>query len=477
MKFNLHSESQAVKFSLLFILTLTMLRVFLLFVNGMPLYGDEAQYWIWSQNLEFGYYSKPPMIAALIAASTWLLGDGEAGVRFLSPIIHMLTSVAIFALARRLFDWQVAVLSALIFITLPSIFLSSMLISTDVPLMLIWTLMLIALHRAIERNQIKDWCIAGALAGLGLMTKYHFGIILPATLIYCAWTGKLANVMRSPGPYMGVMIAALIFAPNVYWNLENSFVSFSHTADLAGAKSSFSMHLGMISLKKFLLDQLVVFGIFLLPFTIICLIKVKRNTDAIKFLSAHMLTFIAVIAVFAIKNKAHANWAAPAYVSGSILAGHFFINLNKINWFKYNTLLHCAFGIIIMVSPFFMLNMPNFKPNPFARVMGYEKLGSELDVKRKEYTNSIIATDDRKAYALMVYYSHPHLFDLKKFNDRNQVADHFDLTTPLDRNAREIIVISKHTSPDSLKHHFNGARVEELKFDNSLGYKAFYVRR
>ena len=27
------------------------------------LYPDEAQYWLWSRTLDFGYFSKPPMVA------------------------------------------------------------------------------------------------------------------------------------------------------------------------------------------------------------------------------------------------------------------------------------------------------------------------------------------------------------------------------------------------------------------------------
>ena len=40
---------------------------------------DEAQYWTWAQHLDWGYFSKPPGIAALIAASTSMFGDGMLG--------------------------------------------------------------------------------------------------------------------------------------------------------------------------------------------------------------------------------------------------------------------------------------------------------------------------------------------------------------------------------------------------------------
>jgi 4-amino-4-deoxy-L-arabinose transferase-like glycosyltransferase len=59
---------------------LTVLRV-ALFVTPFELYPDEAQYWLWSRDLAFGYFSKPPMIAWLIWATTGVGGDAEPWVR------------------------------------------------------------------------------------------------------------------------------------------------------------------------------------------------------------------------------------------------------------------------------------------------------------------------------------------------------------------------------------------------------------
>ena len=42
------------------------LRLVALTLNGTNLFFDEAQYWTWSQDLDFGYYSKPPLIAWII---------------------------------------------------------------------------------------------------------------------------------------------------------------------------------------------------------------------------------------------------------------------------------------------------------------------------------------------------------------------------------------------------------------------------
>ena len=47
---------------------LTATRFLLLGVYQTGLNPDEAQYWFWSRDFAFGYYSKPPMIAWVIGA-------------------------------------------------------------------------------------------------------------------------------------------------------------------------------------------------------------------------------------------------------------------------------------------------------------------------------------------------------------------------------------------------------------------------
>ena len=43
-----------------------ILRLIFLYLSPLGLHGDEAQYWVWSKNLDWGYYSKPPFVALII---------------------------------------------------------------------------------------------------------------------------------------------------------------------------------------------------------------------------------------------------------------------------------------------------------------------------------------------------------------------------------------------------------------------------
>ncbi|GIR53739.1 MAG: hypothetical protein CM15mP62_12100 [Rhodospirillaceae bacterium] len=71
-----HEGSHNNLFILLIIIAIvTTTRIILLLISELNLHGDEAQYWSWSQDLDWGYFTKPPL----------LLG------RFTSPLLFLAT--------------------------------------------------------------------------------------------------------------------------------------------------------------------------------------------------------------------------------------------------------------------------------------------------------------------------------------------------------------------------------------------------
>src|SRR4051812_21223403 len=93
-------------------LGVTLLRLLWLTAGRTDLYPDEAQYWLWSLSPDWGYFSKPPLIAWIIAATTALFGEGVFGVRAAAPLLHFGASLAIYGAAQRLYDARTACWSA-----------------------------------------------------------------------------------------------------------------------------------------------------------------------------------------------------------------------------------------------------------------------------------------------------------------------------------------------------------------------------
>src|SRR5260370_2775565 len=67
------------------LLAVTVLRLLWLVGNPINLYPDEAQYWLWSRSLAFGYFSKPPLLPWIIALTTPILVEDEFRIPVASP--------------------------------------------------------------------------------------------------------------------------------------------------------------------------------------------------------------------------------------------------------------------------------------------------------------------------------------------------------------------------------------------------------
>src|SRR5271154_4557575 len=154
------------------ITAITAARLLWLAFQTAGLYPDEAQYWFWSRHLALGYYSKPPLVAWLIALTTGIFGNGEFAVRLSAPLLHAVASGFVYAIGARLYSSRIGYWSALAYATLPGVSLSAFLISTDAVLLPCWTAALYGFIRARETGATGWWIATGCAVGIGLLAKY-----------------------------------------------------------------------------------------------------------------------------------------------------------------------------------------------------------------------------------------------------------------------------------------------------------------
>ena len=95
---------------------LIVFKVVAIYFTEFSLYGDEAQYWLWSQTLDLGYYSKPPLLAWFLGGYSFLFGDSFVSLKIFPIVIYFFISYAIYKLCLNLsFDNKNAKLCALSF--------------------------------------------------------------------------------------------------------------------------------------------------------------------------------------------------------------------------------------------------------------------------------------------------------------------------------------------------------------------------
>jgi hypothetical protein len=68
--------------------------------------------------------------------------------------------------------------------------------------------------------------LAGVAAGLGLQAKYAMFFLGAGALLWLVADVTQRRWLASPFPYLGALIAAAIFAPNIWWNANHGWGTF-----------------------------------------------------------------------------------------------------------------------------------------------------------------------------------------------------------------------------------------------------------
>src|SRR5438034_8281157 len=189
---------------------LTVIRLVGLKLSVVDLFFDEAQYWTWSRELAFGYFSKPPLLAWAIAAAERLCGSSEACIRAPAPIFYFGTSLLVYAVARLLYDARVAFFSALSMALATGVVFSARIMSTDVPLMFFWALALLAYVKLLEQPKLSWSLVLGLALGLGLLAKYAMVYFLLGVGLAALLDEDARKLLRRREPWIALAIAAAV---------------------------------------------------------------------------------------------------------------------------------------------------------------------------------------------------------------------------------------------------------------------------
>jgi hypothetical protein len=241
------------------LLALWALRLATAAMVDAGLHVDEAQYWDWSRDLDWGYFSKPPGIALLIRASTALAGDGLLGIRALPALCWILATALLWQLGRAMSDdgrdAQAGTWCAALFAATPAACLLGLVATTDAPLMLCWAAAMLATWHACRTGAWAWWAAAGLAWGGGLQAKYTMAA-LALSWAWLAWH----QVAARRGVLLALAIGLLLALPNLVWNAQHGWPTLAHTADITVAAVRPAQRSLAASLGEFALGQLLLCG-------------------------------------------------------------------------------------------------------------------------------------------------------------------------------------------------------------------------
>ena len=280
----------------------------------MPVFAQESYYWTYAQHPDLSYYDHPPMVAWMIWLGTRVFGDGALGIRFLT----MLCGIATMALGMRMLRaWGANATAraawALASSCAPALLATHFLANPDPPLCLFFLATMAALWKA-RNGGIRWWLLAGAFAGLALLSKYTAAFLAVSGAVLLLLDPSMRKQLLRPGPWLGVVTAAIVFAPVVMWNVNNDFESFRFQTESRFARANFRIDW----LFQFLGQQIGVAHPALaaaIPFALLWLMRRARERDV---RALWLLAFALPMPVFFLCNaplmQVKPNWIAPSYL-------------------------------------------------------------------------------------------------------------------------------------------------------------------
>ena len=300
-----------------------------------PLASDETYYWEWSRSLDWGYYDQGPVIAWLIRASSALFGSTEFGIRAGVVVCSMITLVLVYLIGSRLYGERAGTMAVVLAGVTPVGMAGGFIATYDVPLALFWTASLYAIVLATDpvraaiageppaarrMASLALWMGLGAVAGLGMLSKYTMALFLPCAVLYLGGRPTLRHLLRHPGPYIALIVAVTVTVPNIVWLAGHDWASFGH---LAGLTEKGTGHSVVRRLGDYVGSQ---FGIMspLLFLGMIAAMRdgLRRRTEPADHGSWFAFSFSVPVLIFfamlTLKTKVQANWAICGWICASV---------------------------------------------------------------------------------------------------------------------------------------------------------------
>lgn len=333
---------------LLAVLVLVPLLVHVLYLAvacPIDLCEDEAYYWDWSRQLDISYYSKGPLTAWLIHASCAVLGHTPLAVRLPALLLGAGTTLALYALAQRLWGHAPLALGVAALSYLLPLFLAGRLImTTDPPALFFWALAMLLAAEAVFSTARLPWVGLGLVVGLGFLAKFSVPLFFVGLALFLLTHSPARALLRTAWPYASLLIVLLFSVPVWLWNARHDWVTLRHVGEDVAAQKGASAAANMLD---FVLGQLGVAGPLLFPVILLAVAWAWRHRTAhqptwprwaaadgsanpaadevagLHFLLAMGLPLFVLIALLSPRSHPSASWTAAAYLPLTLLTACF----------------------------------------------------------------------------------------------------------------------------------------------------------
>lgn len=308
----------------------------------------------WGHEWQLGYYKHPPIKPWFLELTAIVSGRADWAMYLLSQVCIVAAFWAVWRLAKSFFSPALALLAVLMLEGVYYHNFTSPEFNVNVAQLPFWAMTILFAWHGVTRRSTLSWALAGACIGLGFLSKYVFLFLVAAIVIMLFSVKSFRAVLKTPGPWLGALIALAVAAPHLYWFVQSGFPTMAYAVEMAdpGGRSILNHFFYPI---RFLVGQsLILIPVLIMLWTLrkkdqAPTERVKASSDAAAFLLfvtlGPPLLMALVAAVFGWKIRSM--WATPLSLTASVTLIYFLrdrISTMRLRGFTV------AFGIFFCLS-------------------------------------------------------------------------------------------------------------------------------
>lgn len=300
---------------------------------------DEAYYWFYSTDLDWGYFDHPPMIGLLVFLG-YAIFPNELGVR----LIPILMNVATIWLIWKIIDGKNPLLFAAILGSSVIIHIGGFLAVPDIPIMFFSAAFLFFFKQFLEsKNWINTIFLALSISGMA------YSKLTGVLLVFFA---LIPNIRLLLNKRFWLVIFFVIFSliPYVLWQIEHEFVTFRYQfLDRSNVPYRLSFFF------NYLLGQLLVYGPFVGFIIFFSSAKFKAKTRFDKTMKCCFWGIFGFFLIQSLRMRIEPNWTTVGAIPLFYTAYHLIVQRSKlkrliIKWLLPSLVLIIIFRVYLMVD-------------------------------------------------------------------------------------------------------------------------------
>lgn len=348
--------------------------------------NDEAYYWMYSRNLDYGYFDHPPAIALLIKAG-FSVFQGEIGVRWIIVLMGTAFIWVVFLLTNRrnfllffLVACSVSCLEVYGFIAVP-----------DAPLLFFTATFFLLYKRWLGSGRFVHTFLFGLNIAALLYCKYHGLLILSFTLF------SNPGLLKNKRFYLLAVIAVAAYLPHILWQISNDYPSYQYHV-LTKSQDPYQP----VDTLTFIAGQWMIAG----PLTGLLLFytafRYRIQNPLEKALKYTFVGFIVFFLLSTLNAPVEVNWTAAAFVPILVLSYNYITLRSGLRkWMIWLSAVSCVVFLFLRINLAFDL-VPAVGSKLMPEFYGWKTWATQIS-KKAGNTPVVFANSYQKAAKYSFY--------------------------------------------------------------------------